>query len=248
MKSHLELSEKKLMVDQYGLQRNEILKILSGEMLTSFDNIRNFIDIIIANPAVIKDFSSAISSAVNNGVKTLCSLQILLNVFEDDYRLALVNQAIYPLLEMALNSCKEMTTAKNLTIINKVSANDMALIEEHSFAEIMLKNILSNAIKFSPRGQTVEISARTAEKQLILSIRDYGIGIPKEMLARIFDINKSDLIRQGTEGEIGMGISLTMVQKLMEKSAGTIHIDAWTSDSINFKSGTLVELTFKTES
>ena len=73
----------------------------------------------------------------------------------------------------------------------------------------VLDNILNNAIKYSPDGGKVTVSMQTTESQLILSISDEGLGIPKKDLPLIFDrFYRVDKARSRAQGGTGLGLSI----------------------------------------
>jgi signal transduction histidine kinase len=90
----------------------------------------------------------------------------------------------------------------------------------------VLGNILSNAIKFTPRGGSIEVSAGLPNDHNIrLEVRDTGIGIPPEHLDTVFEkFGKHQ--RKGTEGERGTGLGMPIVKRFVELHNGTVAIDS----------------------
>jgi signal transduction histidine kinase len=98
----------------------------------------------------------------------------------------------------------------------------------------VLSNVLANAVKFSPEGSTVTLSAREEPEQIVIEIADEGIGIPAEDQAHLFD----DFFRaRNAEGINGAGLGLSIARKIVEAHAGRISIR---SPYQQGKSGTLV--------
>ena len=72
----------------------------------------------------------------------------------------------------------------------------------------MIDNILNNAIKYSPDGGKITVSMKTTDDQMILSIKDQGLGIPKQDLPKIFDrFYRVDRARSRAQGGTGPGSS-----------------------------------------
>ena len=88
----------------------------------------------------------------------------------------------------------------------------------------VLKNILENAVKYSkPESQPVEIAVDGEEKSVVIRIRDYGSGIPKEELPYLFEpFYRTDKSRSKDTGGYGLGMSLC--KKIMEAHGGKIEI------------------------
>ncbi|MDB4958320.1 MAG: histidine kinase [Myxococcales bacterium] len=89
--------------------------------------------------------------------------------------------------------------------------------------EQVISNLLTNAIKYSSSGRTVSISSRCGNHQWELRIRDQGIGIAADMLPRVFDLfAQADGSLERSEG--GMGIGLTLVDRLVRLHDGTVEV------------------------
>jgi signal transduction histidine kinase len=87
----------------------------------------------------------------------------------------------------------------------------------------VLVNLLTNALKFTPRGGRVELSARAEGRMLRVSVADTGVGIQPEDLARLFD--KFEQARsRATRGEKGTGLGLYITRQLVELHGGRIEV------------------------
>jgi PAS domain S-box-containing protein len=90
---------------------------------------------------------------------------------------------------------------------------------------ILVKNLVSNAIKFSHDGGRIDIAVREGEGNIILSVADYGIGIPPEEIPHIFE--KFYRVRSTTESGIeGTGLGLVLVKEAVEAHGGTIEVES----------------------
>lgn len=118
------------------------------------------------------------------------------------------------------------------------------LVEPVSFNNQVIGNIVSNAIKFSPANGEIHINTYSAENEtVIVEIKDNGIGIPKSLVAQLFDISKKTT-RPGTDGEPGTGFGMHIMKSFVEMYGGQVQIDS--VESINgAPSGTTVKLILK---
>jgi signal transduction histidine kinase len=107
-----------------------------------------------------------------------------------------------------------------------VAIDDSILIwsDYHTLATIF-RNLLNNAIKFTPRGGSVSISAETAKHSVVIYLEDTGVGIATERLHSIFQINERK-VTAGTENEKGTGLGLVLVKEFIQLNNGTIAIES----------------------
>ena len=86
-------------------------------------------------------------------------------------------------------------------------------------------NLLTNAAKYSPAGSAIAVHAAAASGMIEISVRDTGIGIPAELIPKVFD-----LFVQGARGldraQGGLGIGLTLVRRLAERHGGTVSVNS----------------------
>ncbi len=97
---------------------------------------------------------------------------------------------------------------------------DMVILDERLMQRALI-NLLNNAIKYSPAGGVVSLSAHCDDSGLTLSVSDNGIGIPEDDLANIFE---TFYRASNTEGYPGTGVGLTIVKQVVEMHGGTIEV------------------------
>jgi two-component system sensor histidine kinase/response regulator len=89
----------------------------------------------------------------------------------------------------------------------------------------ILRNLLSNAIKFSYRKGKVIISAVIDHNKVIITVKDNGIGIPKENLDKLFRIDTKVSV-PGTENEMGTSLGLKLCKEFAEKLGAKIWVES----------------------
>ena len=99
--------------------------------------------------------------------------------------------------------------------------------------ERVVLNLLSNALRFTPRGGYIMVNMNMESENIIISIKDSGIGIEKEKIDLIFDkftqLNKSNL-----RGTAGSGLGLSIVKSLIELHGGIIEVHSEINKGSNF--------------
>ncbi len=90
---------------------------------------------------------------------------------------------------------------------------------------VVIRNLLSNAIKFTPERGSIRISSKKQKGEVVISIRDTGIGIPRAIQAKLTD-GRSHVSTDGTRGEKGSGLGLKICQEIVQTNHGWMKIDS----------------------
>lgn len=102
---------------------------------------------------------------------------------------------------------------------------NLRVLADPSIISSVMRNLISNAVKFTPKGGSIIISAnKSDEKQVLLSVADSGIGIPEDMKQRIFNMDIKG--RKGTDDEASSGLGLLLVKEFVELSQGKIWFES----------------------
>ena len=89
----------------------------------------------------------------------------------------------------------------------------------------IIRNLISNAIKYTHRGGEVEITAEALPDEIRISVKDNGVGISSENREKLFIIG-SDLTLRGTDNEKGTGLGLLLCHDFVEKHGGKIWVES----------------------
>jgi len=114
--------------------------------------------------------------------------------------------------------------AKGLTL-KLANQAGFCIYADSKTISIALRNLISNALKFTPRGGTVTVKTETNESVKSISVSDTGIGMTKETIARILASAKV-VSTKGTEGESGTGLGLLLSQDYIERNGGKLSIES----------------------
>jgi two-component system sensor histidine kinase ChiS len=101
---------------------------------------------------------------------------------------------------------------------------------------IVIRNLVSNAMKFTPEKGSIYISSKKVDGELVISVRDTGIGIPDALLSKLLD-SKSHVSTNGTKGEKGSGLGLTICQEIVQTNNGWMQIESSSGDGTTITFG-----------
>ena len=137
----------------------------------------------------------------------------------------LINEHIINLEQIAAN--------KKIKIYSKVK-NDIIIKADKNMIKTILRNLMSNAVKYSYRNGTVIVDAVHEDSKVTISVQDNGIGIPKEFVEKIFRID-AKYSHPGTENEQGTGLGLKLCKEFVEKQGGHIWAESIENQGSVFK-------------
>lgn len=110
--------------------------------------------------------------------------------------------------------------------INCSLPEDLEIYADSHMFETVIRNLVSNAIKFTPKSGEISVSATVMPDNIIdIKICDTGIGMNKELIARLFLLNEKTN-RKGTEGEPSTGLGLLLCKEFIEKNGGKIWVES----------------------
>lgn len=129
---------------------------------------------------------------------------------------SMVKDSIHLLSETAQN--------KSIKLVSQVPTNTMVWSDSDQI-DIVIRNLISNALKFTPENGMVTISAQEKGQYWQVSIRDTGIGMDDKTIEKIFAIN-SNHTTYGTNNEKGTGLGLSLCKEMVEKNGGSIWVES----------------------
>jgi two-component system OmpR family sensor kinase len=147
--------------------------------------------------------------------------QRLAHIIEDLFTLTRADAGQYPLslrdsyldelASEALVRARSLALAKNITLTSSIESN-LPVHADETLLGRMLLNLLENAIKYSPRDSSVELSCRREGDHYLVGVSDHGPGIPEDLQSRIFErffrADKARLRSQSDTGGAGLGLSI----------------------------------------
>lgn len=119
---------------------------------------------------------------------------------------------------------KQVAVSKDIALSYEPTSDLLAMADSRMI-DTVVRNLISNAIKFTNPGGAVSITCQSEKDQLILKIADTGIGMSNERLNKIFHFNETSP-KAGTKGEKGTGLGLYICKEFIEGNQGTIKISS----------------------
>jgi PAS domain S-box-containing protein len=190
---------------------NQLLEAFyKGEKLEDYnDNIKQHIDLVKQN-------TYRLQRLINNIID-------LTKMEGGFYKINLDNYNIISVVEDLFMAIEEYANKKDINIIFDTESEEKIMAIDKNEIERIILNLLSNCFKFTPNGGSIYVSIYDKENEVIISVKDSGMGIPKDKLDAIFDeFEQADkTLSRNAEGS---GIGLAIVKNLVELHNGTIDV------------------------
>ena len=123
-----------------------------------------------------------------------------------------------------MNLFSEVILNKEINIVNEIP-DDQFLVADKNMLSTVLRNLISNAIKFTPNGKSIKISVANIGDNIKISVQDEGTGIQEEDLPKLFN-SLSPLSSYGTQGEKGSGLGLLLCKDFIDRHNGIIEVNS----------------------
>ena len=206
--------------------KDEFVSTVSHELRTPLTSIQGSLG-LVAN-GVTGALPAGAKPLVDIAYKNCGRLILLINDILDSEKIAagkmkfhLVEQDLKTLLEHAVESNRAFGAQFNVRIeVGEAVPGAKVDVDTDRMIQV-LTNLISNAVKFSPKGDVVTVSARRADGRLKVAVSDHGEGIPAEFRDRIFQkFSQADSSDRRTKGGTGLGLSIS--KAIVEQHQGTL--------------------------
>lgn len=225
-------------LEEMNQVKDKLFSIVSHDLKDSISSIKAFLDLLKEDSISKDEFYELIPELSENANNANSLLFNLLNWSKSQM------QNLEPKPE--LFNIQDVFHSKIALVEQKVEDKRIVLIDEsqrdfvyadRSMVEIVIQNLITNAVKFSRTGDVITISNTDVNGKTLICIEDTGVGIAQENIAKLFAAHKN-FTTVGTKNEKGTGLGLTIAKDLVELNNGRI----WVESTQNVGSKFFVEL------
>jgi signal transduction histidine kinase len=206
--------------------KDEFLAMLSHELRTPLNAIVGWIQLLKAGKLGEKDRARGIEVIDRNAAAQRAIIDELLDVSRIiTGKLRLDASPVDPVtvLDAAIDAIRPAALAKEIEISVSIERNRGLVIGEAVRLQQVIWNVLSNAVKFTPKNGRIQVEFKVAGKQFEIVIGDTGEGIESEFLPYIFDrFRQADTSARRKHG--GLGVGLSIVRSLVELHGGDVQV------------------------
>jgi signal transduction histidine kinase len=220
------LERQKQYAEELNQLNDKLFSIISHDLRAPLWSLKGVLEMASTQMISEKELTSLLSSIGDNTQHVIDLLENLLNWSKGHLRGNTINTRNIELCRIVLNviELNNPIAAKKQIQINHAIDKRINVFADKNMIELVVRNILSNAIKFTPQSGSVNISCTTNSTHATLSIQDSGVGIKKEVIGKLF--GNENFSTQGTANEKGTGLGLILCKEFVEKNGGTIMVES----------------------
>jgi signal transduction histidine kinase/DNA-binding response OmpR family regulator len=212
-------------VEQADQQKNEFLSMLAHELRNPLAPIRNAVAVLRMQQHENTETSWAqdvIDRQVSHLVRLVDDLLDISRITRGKIRLELECQDVAAIVTAAVETSRPLIDAGGHHLSVELPEEPLWVNADEARLSQVLANLLNNAAKYTPSGGSIALRVQREGSDAVFSVRDSGIGIPPEMLPRVFDLF-TQVEHSLDRSQGGLGIGLTLVQRLVEMHGGSVR-------------------------
>ena len=223
---------------QFQNEQKKFISSVSHELRTPLTTIIGYTDMLTRRQVVDPEILTPSLSTINReGHRLLRLVDDLLNVNQFDkieFDVKKANLDLHALLIDVVDQMQIKSSQNDIKINYKSDENLPEILGDYDRLQQLFINVLHNAIKYSDKGDIIDVVSTREDGNIVVSIRDYGVGISDVEKDRIFNaFYRVDEDRARSEGEGGAGLGLYLVKQIVEKHNGTIRVDSQVGEGTN---------------
>ena len=237
----LELEKKNDFIIKQSNELKSLLHVLCHDLANPLNSVMGLLEVVRDDPGCIGKLIPNIFNSLKNGLDVIKLIRDLRALDEEKIQLEIGNYNLSQLISESVHILDHRFKEKNIELMIDINDEVNVKVERISMINSILNNILSNAIKFSFSGDRIEVSSEDVSEYVILSIKDYGVGMSKKLVSDLFELGKTTA-RFGTNGELGTGFGMPLVKKMMSMIGGGVEVYSTEKTEIQKEHGTEIKL------
>lgn len=221
--------------------KDRFFSIVSHDLRSPFAGILTMTDIIKnhANTFSKEELISMLQSLNETAQQTYKFIEDLLEWSRSQMgriQMNIVEEDLHTIVTGTILTLKQQAEIKNIEINSRIQSGTFAMFDNNMMATIV-RNLISNAIKFTPKGGKITLKAEAIEKEgkrfIRLAVSDTGVGMTEQQVANLFSLDKVQST-PGTEKEKGTGLGIMICRDFINKMNGKLSVESKLNEGTTF--------------
>lgn len=225
----LNISNQNNRLKELNATKDKLFSIISHDLRNAFNAILGLTELLSCSyddlsQADIKESIEGIKSTANSTYGLLENLLTWARSQQNKIAFKPVKTDLLLTATECLTIFENQVQIKGIVLENHMHEN-IILNADPDMIKTIIRNLVSNAIKFTPRGSKIEIIAEAKQGIAEITVKDSGVGMNKETKQSLFKITKTKSL-DGTDGEKGTGLGLILCKEFVERHGGQIRVES----------------------
>ncbi len=205
-------------------RKDEFLATLAHELRNPLAPLRNGLEVVKrarTSPEAVDQALAMMERQLGQMVHLIDDLMDMSRITRGKVELRKSRVELARIVHQAVETSRPLMEVRNHDFILNIPPEPIYLDGDVTRLAQVFSNLLNNAARYSERGGTIRLSAVRRDEDVLVSVKDNGVGIPAHMLPKVFDIfTQVDPSLERAQG--GLGIGLSLVKKLVEMHGGSV--------------------------
>ncbi|WP_264565125.1 tetratricopeptide repeat-containing sensor histidine kinase [Flavobacterium sp. N3904] len=228
-RTNVQLEEKNKTISNINKQKDKFFSIIAHDLRGPFNGFLGLTELLAEdlNTMTSEEIQFAAASMKNSAANLNRLLENLLEWSRMEQGLipfAPQQNKLKSVVDECIITLKDAADKKEIKINENID-NKTIVFADNNILHAVIRNILSNAIKFTPKGGTIAIQGKEDNKKTTISITDSGIGMNSKMVDNLFRLDVQTN-RKGTNDEPSTGLGLILCREFIEKHSGKIWVES----------------------
>lgn len=205
--------------------KNRLLSVISHDVKSPLNSLRGLLTINESmSPSEIKDYNNKIAKQLDSVTFNIDNLLNWAKSQMDGFNISPEKIDIESLVESCIEIFHVDIKRKNIILTRNHVEDSIAIVDKEAL-NLVVRNLMSNAIKFTPTNGTIEVITSQSTDEVIIDIIDSGKGIPFEKIKELKEGASSLTSESGTDGELGTGLGLSLSIHLVKLNGGKLLLN-----------------------
>lgn len=230
------ISKQIVQLDRLNKTKDQLFAVIGHDLRGPFGNILQVMDLIRSGAIDDQEmgyFLDKFYETLSDTSHMLDNLVSWASNQQQGIKTVLMNLVLHDQIDPVIRMFQSQFKEKQIELIHEKGV-DINVLADPDHLLIMLRNLIANAVKFTPAGGYIRISYTNTEDRLAIHIKDSGIGMSAEKINKLFKVAGKEISTYGTKNEKGIGIGLLLVKQFADENDADIKITSEEGNGTEF--------------
>jgi signal transduction histidine kinase len=209
--------------------KDKLISIIAHDLKNPFQGLLGLSDVLInqveaLNIDEIKNCATYINESAQRGYDLLVNLLNWANAQSGIIKTTKTSLSLLNIINHNINITYNNALAKNISV-KYIEGIDYNIISDKDILNVIFRNLLTNAIKFTPSNGSITISVKQSSDHIYIAVKDSGVGISEENMQKLFHAATIHST-VGTNNESGSGVGLILCKELVNQLGGDLYAES----------------------